>query len=366
MFFQTGIDRGASGTKRVTLLVFPFSSYYRVLSSSPRGRKIYLIPSHRVLLRTLPREITRPREAETYFREEILSLLKDREVLWHLWWEEGRARVLVAEPEGKLEKGAFWDAEPVALGRAFLSTGLESGILVDFGQRKVTLVKIEQGRLAGFRCFLGEVPESEWRGVAGPFVLSGGGSLSTEVQNLFAGKNPTRVSAVPPEKVSAFGAALWGVIGRDLPSFQAYLPELDPERVRRLSGILLTGLLLSFLLWGGLKFWVPAIHRELKACQKALFLQRYPGVPAVAPLRQVKTMIEEARRPNFQVLLSRALEGLPAGTKILSLVFEEGRLRIKVEVPEGRAGNLPGRLIEIKKIPGNTEIVTLEFDGESS
>lgn len=367
MIFQTGIDLGSSGTKRVTLLVFPLFSYYRLLSSSSsRGRKIYLIPSHRVLLRYLPKEITRPEEARSYLQEEILSLLKDREVLWKLWWEEGRARVLVAEPEGKLEKGAFWDAEPVALARAFLATGLKNGELVDFGRRKVTLVRIRKGRLAGFQCFLNGHRELDFEDSSGPFVLSGGGSLSPEVEKFFAGKEIKRVSAVSPEKVSAFGAALWGVFGRDLPAFHSYFLEVDPEKVRRLSVALLAGLAFSSLLWGGLKFWVPKMHRELKAGERALFSKYYPGTPVVAPLKQLKTMIEEARRPDFQTLLKEALEGLPKETKIIDLTFEEGVLKIKVEIPEDKAGELPGRLSAVKKIPGGTEIVTLEFDGEGS
>ncbi len=50
----------------------------------------------------------------------------------------------------------------------------------------------------------------------------------------------------------------------------------------------------------------------------------------------------------------------------MALTFEEGKLRIKAEVPENKAGELPGRLSEVKKIPGGTEIVILEFGGEGS
>ncbi len=366
MIFQTGIDQGASGTKRVTLLVFPFLSYYRVLSSSPRGRRIYLIPSHRVLLRNLPPEITRPEEAERYLQEEILSFLKDRHILWKLWWEEGRARVLVAEPEERLEKGVFWDAEPVALVRAFLTTGLRNGTIVDFGRRKVTLVRVREGRLAGFRCFLNGQREFEEGDSSGPLVVSGGGSLSPEVEKFFTGREIKRVPAVPPEKVSAFGAALWGVLGRNLPTFHSYFLEIEPEKARRISGILLTGLILSSLLWGGLKFWVPVIHRQLKARERALFHKYYPGTPVVAPLKQLRVLVEEAREPGFQSLLKQALEGLPKEARIMALTFEEGRLRIKAEIPEEKAGELPGRLCEVKKLPGGTEIVTLEFGGEGS
>ncbi|OAQ19886.1 hypothetical protein [Thermosulfurimonas dismutans] len=367
MIFQTGIDQGASGTKRVTLLVFPWLSYYRfVSSSSSRGRKIYLISSHRVLLRNLPEEITYPEEARSYLEEEILSLLKGREILWKLWWEKGRARVLVAEPEGKLEKGAFWDAEPVALARAFLATGLKNGEIVDFGRRKVTLVRVREGRLSGFRCFLNGHLELDFEDSSGPFVLSGGGSLSPEVEKFFAGRETKRVPAVSPEKVSAFGAALWGVLGCDLPAFHSYFLEVDPEKVRRISRAMLAGLVLSFLLWGGLRLWVPRMHRELKAQERVLFRKYYPGTPVVAPLKQLRAMIEEAKRPDFQSLLKEALEGLPKESKIMALTFEEGKLKIKTEIPEEKAGELPGRLTEVKKIPGGTEIVTLEFDGEKS
>ncbi len=300
MIFQTGIDQGASGTKRVTLLVFPLFSYYRLISfSSSRGRKIHLIPSHRVLLRNLPEEITRMEEAERYTKEEILSLLKGRDILWKLWWEGGKARVLVAEPEGKLKKGAFWDAEPVALARAFLTTGLKSGEIVDFGRRKVTLVRIRGGRLSGFRCLLNGHREFDLGDSSGPVLVSGGGSLSPEVEKFLTGREIKRISAVSPEKVSAFGAALWGVLGRDLPAFHSYFLELDPEKVRRLSRAMLAGLVLSSLIWGGLKFWVPRMHRELKARERALFRKYYPGTPAVAPLKQLKAMIEEAKRPDF-------------------------------------------------------------------
>ena len=365
MIFQTGIDQGASGIKRVTLLVFPLLSYYRLLSSSPRGRKIYLIPSHRVLLKNLPPEITRQEEAESYLREEILSLLKDRNILWKLWWEEGRARVLVAEPEGELEKGAFWEAEPVALTRAFLSTGLTDGAIVDFGLRKVTLVRVRGGRLASCRCFLNGQREFDFGEVPSPLVLSGGGSLSPEVEKLFAGKEIKRIPEVSPEKVSAFGAALFGILGRDLPAFQSYFLEIDPEKARKITGLLLAGLVFSSLIWGSLKFWVPVLHRELKARERALFHRYYPGTPVVAPLKQLKALIEEARKPQFQHLFKEALEGLPQGTKILSLTFEEGKLKIKVEIPEEKTRELPGKLAAIKKIPGGTEIATLEFGGES-
>ena len=369
MFFQTGIDKGSSGIKKVTLFVLPFVSYYRIVSPFFSGKQIYVIPSHQVLLKTLPKEITNIEEAKKYVKEEILSFIKGREVLWKIWWEKDRAKVLLAEPEGKIKKGFFWDAEPIALARAFLTTGLENGTILDFGQTKTTLVSIKNRHIQSFRCFLNGLEEFDKKfdleTYQGPFVLSGGNSLSPKIREYFKEKEVKRIKGVSPEKVSAFGAALWGVIGRHFPSFYSYF-GIDSKKAIQIEKLLLGGIALCSVCWLGLKLGVPKLQQKIILQEKALFKQYYPEIPPVSPLKQVKIMIKEYSSPKFEHLLKNALENLPSQARILEIIFKDNVLKLKLELPEDKAKNLPGKLSEMKKLPGGSVIIVLEFNHEKS
>jgi hypothetical protein len=361
VFFQTGIDQAATGIKKVSILAFPFFSFYRIVKEKQRGRKIYLVPSHRVLIRNLPSEIKEEKEARKYLEEEILSFLKGRTILWKIWWEKEKGRVLLAEPEGELKKNTIWDAEPVALARAFLSLGFKEGEVWDFGKRKITQVKIEKGCILDFKAFFEEIPSEASIPAGLPVLLSGGRSYSKEVLELFKEAEVKRIPFISAEKVSAFGAALWGVVGKELPSLSSTFAEYDPKTLTKFSIALSISLGFTLLAWGGIKLGTPLITKKLKLKQKEIFKQVYPNTPVVSPLTQIKIMIKEFETPGFYDFFAKILKSLPKEAKLLSIDYDGISFKVKVEAKEEVAKDLPGKISSVKKLPGGSEIIELEL-----
>ncbi len=361
MFFQTGIDRGSTGTKKICILAFPPFSYYRLVGESEKGKHIYVIPSHRVLLKSLPKDLKDTASARKYIEEEFLSLLKGREVLWKIWWNEGSFKALFAEPEGRLPKGAFWDAEPVALTRAFLSLGLKDGEVWDFGKKKITQVEIKKGRLHFFRVFW-EIPKdvvSSEKKI--PVLLCGGGSQTEEVIKLFKEIKLYRIKNVSPEKVTAFGAALWGVLGRGLPVFHSSTWEIPPQTAKKLSTTLIFSIVLMCSVWSSFKFLTPKMIQKFQIKEKKIFKKFYPNTPVVSPLTQVEAMVETIEHLEFYKILKDLLSKLPKNVKIYSLNYDGVKIKIKIEVQENDLKSLPGQITSVKKLPGGTEIVEIVF-----
>ncbi len=364
MFFQTGIDSGTTGVKKVCVFASPILSFYRLAGEKERGKRIYVIPSHRVLLKKLPQEIKDTSLARKYVESEVLSLLKGRSIIWKLWCEEDGWRVLLAEPEGKLPRGALWDAEPVALTRAFLTTGLKEGEVWDFGEKKTTRVIIKKGRLSFFQVFFETFPQDASPEKDSWILLSGGKSKKKEVLEFFKNTSLKHIEKVPPEKISAFGAALWGVVGRTLPAFHSSLWELSPETIKKLSIFLLTSLALTTLSWGSIKFLTPKIKKKLQIKEREIFKEVYHQTPVVSPLLQVKTMIEEEKKTNFYTLLKKALSSIPKQAKLFSINYDGINLSVKIEVSEELSKEISGNVSSVKKLPGGTEILELIFSRE--
>ncbi len=364
MFFQTGIDFGTSSTKKISVFTVPFTSFYYLTGETEKGRKIYLIPSHKVLLKRLPKDVKDGVSAKRYLDSEILPILKEKKVIWKLWNEEGMWRVIIAEQPRKLPKGAIWDAEPLALTRAFLSSGFESGEVWDFGKKKTTRVIIKNKKISWFQVFFETLPENVSIQKEVKVLLSGGLSLKKEITEYFRGMNEIRLKGISPEKTSAFGAALWGIVGKHLPAFHSTLWELDQEVLKKLSVLLLGSLSLATVSWIGIKLFTPYLEKKLQIKETEVFRKVYHEPPVVSPLLQVKSMIEERKKENFYKLFKRILLNIPDKAKLISINYDGNELNVKVEVPEEVSKELSGNVSSVKKLPDGTEIVEITFSKE--
>ncbi len=363
MFFQTGIDKGSFKEKRVNLLVFPLTRFYKKIYFSINSKKVYVYPSHRCFIRKLPEEITSLKEARKFIEEEYAYLKEN--AFWEIWWKGKQGKVIFVEFEG-IKRDGILEPEPFCLLRAFLSQGLKEGELWDFGKSKITYIKIKNEDIDFMMVFLGEkaleevrdfVNERVWES---PVLLSGGMSRDEKVLYIFRDREVKRVKEVPPEEVSAFVGALYGIYARWLPSVFASSKynETFLKRSIFLSSISLALLITSYL---GIYFSSEHFIKKFKKEQIEIFQKTFPQTKAIAPILQTQSFIKSLKENKFFKKLADFLENLPSSAELLSLNYREERLVVKVQCKKGVCDDLPGKIISLKNLPDGTEILEIEF-----
>jgi len=354
--FYTGIDVGSSQKKVVSVFSVPWLRYYKILGDKEKGKKIRVVPSQRVLIKTLPSNV-REEAIENYLDRELLRYVRDRKVLWLPLKGKDSTRICIVDITG-FEKLEDFEAEPIALARLFLAEGYKTGEVWDIGASKVTIVYVKDGFITGAKV-LTEFPK-EISSNSKVVMLTGGGALNPEVKKLFKAEKVVLPKLVSPEKASACGAALCHTVGKWLPSFVKKVEVYTPEVLMLHCKLMFLGILAGSF---GLVFLEVATPYMLKHYQKLeveLFKKKFPEIPAVAPLTQVKAMIS-SRSDRFYELLNQALRNLPDRVKLLGIYYDDTGLRVKVEVPSGIEFNWKGKVVSLKKLPDGTQIVEVGF-----
>jgi hypothetical protein len=365
-FFQTGIDPGTTGIKKVSSFVLPFFQYYKITGEKERGRLIFLVPSHKVLFKKLPKEVKDEKEAKRFLHEEILGYIKTK-VFWKIWWEKEEGKVIIAEIDKELKKNAIWDVEPFALARILLAEGIETGDIVDLGNSKITWIKIKNRKIERFRVFMDyEEFFEEAKGISfeKKILLSGGKSRDRELVKKFEetlGKKVRITKLISPEKASAFGASLLGVLGKSLPVFSEET-SYSPETYIKLSFVLGICLIFTGTAILTLDTFSSQVLKKIKLEEKKLFKSAFPGIRPVAPLKQLKVMLN-TKKTGFYKIFADFLKQIPERVKIIEIDYEAGVLRAKLEVSQREKPEFPGKVISVKNLPGGTEIVEIEFKG---
>ncbi len=364
--FQTGIDPGTTGIKKVCSFVLPLFQYYKIFGEKEKGRSVFIIPSHKVLLKKLPENIKDEKEAKRFLREEILGYLKGK-FLWKIWWEKGKGKVIIVETERELKKNEVWDAEPLALTRVLFAERIYTGDIFDLGKSKITWLKIKDKRIEKFRVFMDY--EEFFEDVKSfsfekEILLCGGKSRDKKIVEKLqevVGKEAKIISVVSPEKASAFGGSVLEVLGKSLPVFSEKI-STSPEMYIKLSFALGICVIFTGTALITLDVFSSGILKKLKLQEKKLFNSAFPGTRAVAPLKQLKVMMSNEEN-SFYKTFAEFLKQKPPETKIIELDYEAGILKVKLEVPGGKKSGFPGKVISIKNLPDGSEIVELEFKG---
>ena len=382
----TGID----GEKKVSVSWSPFKRRWEITSKS--GRKIYTVPSDRVLIKREETDIRDP-----FLLKKALALeIEERfgALLWDVRFSEGGyCLALVKDYETPADAYAL-DPEPFALARAFVAIQGQEGLLLDIGRRKTTFVEIREGQMESYRVILkgtdflvrllaekrgfseGEAAKillSE--GLENPLVeegfkriissigksltereilLSGGGAKLKGLRDLF--KGALFPSTVEPTHFSALGSALKYVVKDCSPDFRKEeLSERDLKRVALVLGA-------SFLLFLAVNLSAGYVKKELtstfREIERREFKRKFPDIPAVAVRDQVKSFAVGEGFPLSRKLLDLS-KLLKEGVKIYRLEFAKDRL---IVVGEAKSRELLSDL-PLKKIKQTPE-ETYEFELE--
>ncbi len=411
MLFRTGIDHGASGPKSVTILSLPGWPRFRVVSSRFSGKRIQVVPAQNVLVKTIEAPVNDSRRLRKYLQSEILLNYPEKRLSWSFKKKADRMvqLVLMEPPEGAVNGREAIEAEPLALARVFLASGLRDGYALDIGKSKTTLVELADEELKGFRCLLRGCAHIDARlaqekglsldkaekyrkekGLEDPLIqqifeetfasleinpskvllLSGGGSRTRGLERLFPKNHISRNPFVPEELSSALGAALGTLAGKRLPSFEIdALPS--PEFLKRMLAAWSLALVVGLFSMAFIKGYSQRILVGIQRQEVALFKKHFPGTPVVSPAMQLRALKERLQAPRFSARLAHALEGFPPSVRLFRISYQDAGLKIAGEAPaslklEDMARKAGGRLTSIKEITGERREFVLEIkDGKT-
>ena len=356
----TGID----GEKLYSVSYSFFTRKWK--ESRRKGRKIYVIPSDKCLVRIGKAEVRNKWELREILKFEVEEF---GDVIWDFSLS-GDKYYLTLVKDYELPHDFFaLDCEIFSLLR--LSKILEEPNLaiLDIGRRKTTYVETEGHRLKLYRVVLKggdyiteklskelEIPRDRAEalkieeGLSNDYVreafmeiledlglslsnkkilLSGGTSKLRGIEELL--ESPLRNPYVPPELNSAFSAALKFVYRDESPSFKQ--EELSPKESKALLGLLATATVLVFSFSLGKETLKKEFLKELNQKKKELFTQRFPELPPVLVDEQIKSLAGSERK-SLLAGLKKLLSELPEGVKILEISYKNGIIRIRGVAPE--------------------------------
>ena len=354
----TGVD----GKKKVSVDYNPLKRQWKI--GDGEGKKIAVIPSDKVLIKRepLPQGLKKS-ELRRYLKTKYGQFLFDFSL-------EDDFYNLVLVKDFTPPKDSFaLDAEPFSLARMAKVLNLPSLQILDFGKRKTTSVEVDNFNLQSYRVLLRggdyltqkvaqklEVSPEEaekiklQRGLEleflkealdeilknlplkkdKPLLLSGGGSRLKGLKEFLEEKGFSLVEfkTVPPEKISALGAALKFIFRDNSPSFRrGEVTARDLKVFLASSAVVLASFFVA--LWGLNKLEKDFL-RKLETVKKELFAEKFPELPPVAVAQQLKTM-QSNKKLSVLPLLEKGFKTLPPGVKIYRISYQRGEIRIKGE-----------------------------------
>ncbi len=355
MFFQTGIDEATTRRKVISVLKIPFTSTYKIWGERLKGRRIKVISSKKTYFQKLPQDVKNREQVLKYIKSEFLKYLGDRKILWKAWWDGGEGFVCIIDVSEEKE-GQEFEAEPIALTRTFIASGGTTGEVWDFGESKITRVWIKDKKPYKMRVYFGDVkPEPPTSSTL--VVLTGG--KREKYTSLF--KNCDVLEpAISPEKATAFGGALAGIIGKNLPFFgKETSVELKNAYFKTATTLATASLIIIGSVFVLKEVKIPIV-KSFKTRERVVFKKYFPDIPAVAPLSQVKAMLTQ-RKSDFYQKLTKALTELPKGVNLLGIYYDENGFKIKVQVQQGLKFSLEENATEVKTLPDGSKILEVQL-----
>ncbi len=353
------IYTGVDGEKLYSVSYSLFSKKWK--ESRRRGKKIYVIPSDRCLVKI--------GKAETRNRWELKDILKLEaeefgNVLWDFSLVNGRYYLVLAKDYEVPEDFYALDCELFSLSRLSKILNEPNLSVLDIGRRKTTYVETENYELKIYRVVLkggdyiterlakelelsfqrAEALKQE-EGLSNKVVrialeevlgdlgiplegkrilLSGGASKLKGIEGLF--KESFRNPYVPPEMNSAFSSALKYIYKDNSPSFKQ--EELSPKESKALLGLLIaiTALVSSFSL--GESALKRELLKELNYRKKELFSQKFPKLPPVLVDEQLRSF-SYGKNKSLLIGLKKVLLELPKKSKILEISYRNGVVKVR-------------------------------------
>lgn len=358
--------------------------------TAKKGRKIYVIPSHKCLIKREKTEIKKVSELKEYLKYEVSQF---GEVLWDFSLN-GDYYYLVLVKDFKPPKGYYaLDCEVFSLARLAKVLGKEELKILDIGKRKTTFVKVSEGEINLYRVvlkggdFLNEVlskslgisyEEAErikkeeglknevvkkafeeiikrlGVDLSGEVLLSGGGAKLKGIKEFV--EKPLLNDFCEPELNSAFGASLKFVHKDRSPSFKK--EELSQKELRTLALLLGISTLSFFLYFTVKKPLRKEVLKIVNKKEKELFSDKFPNIPPVLVEEQLKSLTK-TKKDRVLIKLEKAFLNLPEGIKIYRVEYTKGVLKLVGEGNEEIVKRLkPER---VRKTPKGTYEFTLVF-----
>lgn len=357
----TGID----GEKFYSVNYSLFTKRWK--ESKRKGKKIYVIPSDKCLIRV--------GKAEVKNRWELRDILKfEVEEYENVLWDfslSGEKYYLVLVKNFEIPHDFFaLDCEIFTLVRLSKILNVPNLAVLDLGRRKTTYVEAENYELKVYRVVLKagdyitekvsknmEIPYEKAEsikvkeGLSNPSVrsafeeiledlgislnekkilLSGGTSRLKGIEDYF--KSVLRNSYVSPEMNSAFSGALKFVYRDASPSFRQ--EELSPKETKFLLGTLATATFLVFSFSLGKEAIKREFIKEMNKKKKELFVQRFPELPPVLVDEQVRNF-SLSRRNSLLAGIKEVFSMLPKGVKILEISYKNKVIKVRGIATEG-------------------------------
>ncbi len=351
----TGID----GEKIYSVNYSVFTKKWK--ETKRKGKKIYIIPSDKCLVRIGKAEIKNKWELK-----EILKFEAEEygEVLWDFSLTGNKYYLVLVKDYEPPESYFALDCEIFTLARLSRILNEPDLAVLDLGRRKTTYVETKNYELKLYRVVLKggdfiterisrelEVPYDRAEaikleeGLSNEIVhltfseiledigiplenkkvlLSGGTSKLKGIKEFF--KKSLRNPYVSPELNSAFSGALKFVYKDSSPSFKH--EELSPKEVKALLGILSVATFTVFSFSLGKDFIKREFMKEINLKKKELFSQKFPELPPVLVDEQLKNF-SGSNKKSLLLGLRKVFSQLPEGVKILEISYKNGVLKIK-------------------------------------
>ncbi len=356
-----------------------------------RGKNIYVIPSDRVFVGSFPIEegIKNEKQLEKFLKLRYADYLFD----FSADFEKKRYTLVLVRDFLPPSDAFALDAEIFALARLKNLTEDQDLAILDLGRRKTTLVVPSEGDIPLYRVILKggdfitqKVAESlnlsfdeaerlklerglELKPVREALkeilkglpplgnrsvLLSGGGASLKGIEEFFSKRASLKVG-LGPVFFPALGAALKFVYPDKSPRFTKR--GIDPKEFKLYLYGGAISILAFFVALSFMKGEVENYIKLVKEREAYLFHQKFPSLPTVAVVEQLKTF-QEKERPSVLPLFEKLIGKLPPGFKIYKIDYLGGVLKIKGETDgEGLKKLNPASM---KEIGNNRYLVEVE------
>ena len=378
----TGVD----GRKIFSINFNPFSKKWKPAKGV--GKKIVAIPSDRCLVKfdKIP-EGLKKKELEKFLKTKYGNFKFD-----YTLRGEDYILVLVRDfspPEDFLSL----DCEIFSLARLGFLLKEKHFQVLDFGKRKTTWVEVKNGSPVLYRVVLKggdfitksvaeafkvsfedaeklkigrglelEVVKNSVEKILQqiplkgdlPILLSGGGALLKGLEEIFKQKT-LKIDLAEPTYYTALGASLKFVYPNGSPNFGS--GGITSKELKAVSFSAVVSILLLLLSLKGMETVKTEFIQHLRLKEKELFEEKFPNLPPVSVLEQLRSFAESGK-VSVLPLLEKAFKKLPKGVAIYKLSYNNGRLIVEGEAKEELIKGLP--IKEIKKTEKDKVLFKME------
>lgn len=339
--YYTGID----GQIKLSL-----SSNFEI-SYSDSKNKIYVIPSDKMIYLTEKTDLTNKKEILNAYKLKIEEKFPD--CYFDIDTENGTVHIIVARDFPKPKEYYMLDGEIFSLARFFNHFTGNDGYVLNIVENRATFVTVKDGKVEFYRVIKSVEIETiinqiEVNSKEKPLLLAG--NVTSQIKDRLTEKGFSSIvlpQVCSPQEVSAYGAALKGVLGDRFLSFRK---EGIGEEDLKLFSITAAALILIYgLVFVAVDFYQKKLIKDIKRQQVQVFKKAFPDQPVVSAYEQMKSMVKVS--PEFKLSEKLLKVEIPKNAKIYKVEYIDGVLTVK-----GEAAEPPPVAKSVKRTPlGNFE-----------